>query len=101
MIEGKTCNISVAGLCMSSEHNMCPGKTFILELSVPPVMPGTAAAVVRFQARSRFTVLASDKNGFRTGINFVRLDAQAMRDLALYLERHHGTPALMCHSPCD
>ncbi|HLP67019.1 MAG TPA: PilZ domain-containing protein [Rhizobium sp.] len=98
VIEGRTCNISVAGICVLSQSNLRSGKTFQLELSVPPLNPGAGSRLAQLQGRACFTVLTS--NGFRTGIEFVAVSSEDRRTLEHHLKAHHGERPATEHSLC-
>lgn len=100
VIEGRTRNISAEGACVFSEHNLCPDKEFIVELSVPPLLSRVPVTITQIEARSRFSVLSSEQDGFRTGVEFLRLQQQDKLVLDRLLEAHHGTQAIKRRSPC-
>ncbi|MFM9917016.1 MAG: PilZ domain-containing protein [Rhizobacter sp.] len=82
--EVRTLDISAGGMAIVAAANPRPGTTFSIQVSLPLRPKGFTAIEARVQVMH--SILASDEQGFKVGLQFVSLDAPTAAAVIQYLK---------------
>lgn len=80
--------ISLAGMKISTDHNVCSKREIEMQVVIPPLWQGDGEHAVLLTGRTRFTALASGK--FLTEVDFVLFKGDGYQVLAHHLEHRFG-----------
>jgi flagellar biosynthesis GTPase FlhF len=84
---GRVHDISKGGVSIKSDDNLFFHNPVIVMLSVPPLVPGGAAKVIKVHSRIVYTVLASSAQQFRSGFQFLKFEGHGRKELEERLAR--------------
>ncbi|MDO9314084.1 MAG: PilZ domain-containing protein [Burkholderiaceae bacterium] len=83
--EVRTLDISSGGMAIVAAANPRPGTTFSIKVSLPLRPKGFTAIEARVQVMH--SILASDEQGFKVGLQFVNLDTATAAAIVQFLTR--------------